>query len=424
MHPIDPRVFKQPAMRTALAHRDVPRVYALLRDDGVSQRRIGELVGQSQSQVCDIIKGRPVLQYDVLARICDGLGVERGWMGLAYAGDQPPATPPEEVDDDVRRRELLAAGSLAAFGVAVLGESVRLPDPSRVLDRVGMADVSDIVQATSALRARARAHGGYGRVVSGVATEHTRMLSASMTDSVRRALGSAIAELHTVAGYCCYDSGQLTWAQHHFSRAVNIGREAGDGRLVADALRQGGLAVQHAGHPNDAAKLYQLGQAMLATAGGDPDRMPTLAPKLSADAAMAYAELGHSDSALSELARARDTAPNADPFERAGVDMVTARVHARLGMTDRAEAFASQAVSTFDARHRRAASSAEITLATLYVRQGEPRGLTLARNAIDDVAKLRSQRARDRLLPLADALDSRRQGDLARHARRVAAASV
>jgi hypothetical protein len=53
-------------------------------------------------------------------------------------------------------------------------------------------------------------------------------------------------------------------------------------------------------------------------------------------------------------------------------------------------------------------------MATLYVRQGEPRGLTLARSAIDEVAELRSQRARDRLLPLADALDARRLDDLAR----------
>ncbi len=324
----------------------------------------------------------------------------------------------------MRRRELLAAGSLAAFGAAVLGESVALPDPSREIDRVGMTDVEDITYTTSALRAHARARGGYGRVVSAFATEHTRMLSARMTDTTRQALGSAIAELHTVAGYCCYDSGQMAWAQHHFSRAVDIGREACDGRLVADALRQGGLAVQHAGHPNDAAKLFQLGQAALATAGGDPHRMPTLASKLSADAAMAYASLGHTDSALSALARARDTAPNSDPFERAGVDMVSARVNARLGMTDRAEAFATQAVSTFDARHRRAASSAEITLATLYVRQGESRGLALAKRTIDDVAELRSIRARQRLAPLVAALESRPGSsarELARRARRVAA---
>jgi len=47
-------------------------------------RRIAELVGQSQSQVSEILAGRQVIFYDVLVRIADGLGIPRGWMGLAY----------------------------------------------------------------------------------------------------------------------------------------------------------------------------------------------------------------------------------------------------------------------------------------------------------------------------------------------------
>lgn len=323
----------------------------------------------------------------------------------------------------MRRRELLAAGSWAAFGAAVLGDPERLPLPFRDVDRVGMTDVADVTQLTSTLRARARATGGYGRIVSACATDHTMLLDAPMTNTVRQALGSAIAELHTVAGYCCYDSGRIDWAQHHFSESIFIGREAGDSRLIADALRQAGLAVQHGGRPDHALKLYQLGQ--VANTGGDPDRMPTLGSKLSADAAMAYADLDHADAALSEVARARDTGTNSDPFERAGIDMISARVHARLGMIDRAEAFASQAVSTFDARHRRAGSSAEITLATLYVQTGEPKGVALSERAIGDVADLRSVRARQRLVPLAVALESRPGSDardLARRARQVATA--
>lgn len=420
---IDPEVFELPAMRDALARRDVGQVYRLLKHAGISQRAIAELTGTTQSQVHEIIHGRPVKQYDVLGRICDGLGIGRGAMGLAYSGEQPPATPPEGVDDDMRRRELLAAGSWAAFGAAVLGEPVTLPAPSADT-RVGRGDVTEIAQLTAALRAHARARGGYGRIVSAFATDHTKLLHGSMTDVVRRALGSAVAEAHTVAGYCCYDSGRLDWAQHHFSEAVTLARQAGDNRLVADALRQGGLAVQHAGRPNHAYKLYQLGQVANSEWRGDPDRMPTVGAKLAADAAMALADLERPDLASSELAAARDTETNADPFERAGVDMVTARVYARLGALDRAEAFATQAVSTFDARHRRAATSAEITLATLYVRTGEARGLGLARTAVDEVAGLRSVRARERLLPLADALAARRPGgderELSARARAVA----
>jgi transcriptional regulator with XRE-family HTH domain len=70
-------------MREALTVRNISRVYRLLQRYGVSQRRIAERVGMNQSEVSEILGGRRVVSYDVLARIADGLGVPRGWMGLA-----------------------------------------------------------------------------------------------------------------------------------------------------------------------------------------------------------------------------------------------------------------------------------------------------------------------------------------------------
>ena len=71
-------------MRRALAHRDIAAVYRLLQRFGLSQRTIASHTGQSQSEISEIIKGRWVNDYEVLVRIADGLGVPRGWMGLAY----------------------------------------------------------------------------------------------------------------------------------------------------------------------------------------------------------------------------------------------------------------------------------------------------------------------------------------------------
>src|SRR5689334_25241676 len=71
-------------MRTALAARDIAAVFKLLQRVGVSQRRIAALTGQSQSEISEILSGRHVVSYDVLARIADGLGVPRGHLGLAY----------------------------------------------------------------------------------------------------------------------------------------------------------------------------------------------------------------------------------------------------------------------------------------------------------------------------------------------------
>src|SRR3954470_15512848 len=137
--PIPPEEWEKPEMRTALAAREVSSVYRLLRRTGISQRHIAALTGQSQSEVSEILKGRQVMAYDVLARISDGLGIPRGYMGLAY--DPATATSmvglPDDVaaeeDESVKRRKLLAHGAAVMFGTAVLGadRGQWLPSPAQ-----------------------------------------------------------------------------------------------------------------------------------------------------------------------------------------------------------------------------------------------------------------------------------------------------
>lgn len=66
---INPRIWDEPDMHRALASRDVSTVYKLLKAAGFSQRQIGALTGQSQSEVSEIVNGRQVMAYDVLERI-------------------------------------------------------------------------------------------------------------------------------------------------------------------------------------------------------------------------------------------------------------------------------------------------------------------------------------------------------------------
>jgi hypothetical protein len=82
---IDPTVWERKDMRRFLAARDIGSVFRLLQRSGVSQRAIAARTGQSQSEISEIIAGyRQVVSYDLLERIALGLGVPRGWMGLAY----------------------------------------------------------------------------------------------------------------------------------------------------------------------------------------------------------------------------------------------------------------------------------------------------------------------------------------------------
>ena len=86
----NPEVWLRQDMRLALARRDIQAVYQILQRFGMSQRKIGARTDQTQSEVSDIINGRRVSNYDVLVRIADGIGVPRGWMGLAHDTDDGP----------------------------------------------------------------------------------------------------------------------------------------------------------------------------------------------------------------------------------------------------------------------------------------------------------------------------------------------
>src|SRR3954454_24920038 len=138
--------WNEPEMKRALADRDISSVYRLLRRVGISQRHIAALTGQSQSEVSEILKGRQVMAYDVLARISDGLGIPRGYMGLAYdettalkvAGSVDEAEQRE--DEEVKRRRFLQHAASVTMGAQVLGPdsgawvptAAQTPTPNRI----------------------------------------------------------------------------------------------------------------------------------------------------------------------------------------------------------------------------------------------------------------------------------------------------
>jgi transcriptional regulator with XRE-family HTH domain len=157
--------------RGALAERDITTVYRLLTEAGVAQRQIADVTGQPQSEVCEILKGRRVMAYDVLVRIANALDVPRGWMGLGYGGDaSPPPSPVEEVDEGMKRRALLAVGSVALLGSPVLGDLLHIPapTPTPLSSRLGAADVAAIRSLTTELRTVTRSYGGGADVATSV----------------------------------------------------------------------------------------------------------------------------------------------------------------------------------------------------------------------------------------------------------------
>lgn len=435
--PLDPALFATVKMRRALAGRDIGGVYRLLKAAGVSQREIARRTGQSQSEVSEILAGRQVRDVRVLERIADGLDIPRELVGLAGAG-----SPFGEVvsEEDVKRRyatHLLAMGAIAAFGGPVrgIGElAVGLPVPAMPTElpsRVGTTDVATIRGYTDHLLTQARRYGGQAGAGHALAEWADQWLAADATNKTHRALLGELSELHTVAGYCCSDSGAVEAAYHHFGRGVELATDAGDGYRAANALRHAAMMIDRY-EPNNALKLIQLGQLRLGDAPRDDPRVRELTAWLHVGSAFALANLDRADlssvkdQARSDLARSRDGWEPPDAHAQADMDLITAMTLIHMGQLDTAEAAAVTAARVFrQGTDRREGVIADTTVAQLHVQTGEPDGLRLAATAIDGVAELRSAHARQLVVPLAAALEARPGGEareLAGHARRVAAA--
>jgi transcriptional regulator with XRE-family HTH domain len=426
------RFYDRADVRAILAERDIGGLFRVLKDDaGLTQRTIADLTEQSQSEVSEILAGRRVLAYDVLVRIAEGLGVPRELMGLsygecsAYGGGATAAEPPE--DEDVLRRDLLAAGSVALVGVPVLGKLLNgSPRPGEMWlpSQVGLADVAEIKNTTEQLRAAARLQGGQARAVSAAAIEYGRLTQVPAAEPVAARLGSALAELNTLAGWCCYDSGLQRRARWHYRQAMDLAARVDDDFRVIGAAQHAAMMDREHGRPNDALKLYQLAQFKLMDASKDDPRVSALDAWLSAQSGSALVLLDRPEDARSNLSQAQEGREHLpDAFERADMDHLHALIHLHLGNLDVAEQFATSSVRGWGEGNRRDGVLGEITSATIHVQAGEPNGLRLAHGAVTAVSKLRSQRARDRLAPLITTLESRPGSDhreLARMARQVA----
>lgn len=427
--PIDPALYDRPNVRRILAERDVGALFRVLRDDaGLTQRQIAELVGMAQSEVSEILDGRRVISYDLLVRIAKGLGIPRELMGLSYDehgsyGGEGTDEPPKEVDEDVQRRDAIAVGLLVTFGFvppfAALLDSSAAPGEVPLPSRLGASDVAEIKNTTDQLCSAARLQGGQARIASATAAHYRRLTAVPAAEQVTRSLGSALAELDELAGWCCYDAGLDRHARWHYRTAADLACRVGDDYRVASALRCAGLVDARRDRPNDAIKLYQIAGVKL----GNQD--PDLAAWLHAVSAGALADMRH-EKAADHLSRAQDGWQATDAVERADQNYQAALVHVRLGHLDTAEQLAASVNGA--GRHRPVGTFAGILRATIHVQAGEPRGLGMAHDAVTAVSRLHSQRAGERLVPLADALDSRpdsRPGsdyrDLARMARKVAA---
>jgi transcriptional regulator with XRE-family HTH domain len=439
----DPEVFAGEVMRAALDARDVTLVYRLLYQSGVTQREIARRTGQSQSEVCDILKGRTVRDVTVLERIADGLSIPRAWMRLTgvadsehrtYGGEATVTDPPPEVIAEMLRRHLLALGAITTVGSAALGELLKLPSPAPValptqLRYVHVGQVRNLTRLLGEARNTCVAEPA---VLSAAAAWAERLLGVPGTELVRRALQVAVAELHIEAGWAGFDTGRYHRAAHHFTAALELATQAGDAYLQSTALHYAGMATMEHCHPNTGLKLLQLSLVTAWDIPRDEQRAVVVGVSgrvaqeacVRATAATTLADLGKLDAADIEIATSRGlwSPTRADRF--GDPDRPAALLALRRERLDTAESLAAASARRCEGISQIGRTHSGVVLATIHVRAGEPGGLTLAHSAITAVTKLSSVRVRQRLIPLATALAARPgtdAKDLARMAHQVAA---
>lgn len=435
---IPAHVWDQQEMREALATREVSVVYRLLRRVGISQRQIAAMTGQSQSEVSEILKGRQVMAYDVLARIAEGLGIPKGYMGLAYdevtAGRVLVGTADEqqaEEDESVKRRKFLAHAAQVTMGAAVFGPAsqawaaspARTPAPGQI----GVTDVRQVEAATRALRALDYQHGG-GFCRDAVVAQLSwgqQMLESHGAEPVKSRLYVALADLHSLAGWTSFDTGLVDSARSHFANALNLAKQGENDPLVANVLYRMGRVYLHQEAPNEALKLFQLGQIAAQESGSE-----LAVSVLCANEAWAYAMMGNDDQAMKLLGRTKDEFSRANVadaeswvkfFNETDVHAMIGTVHTVLAQTvdvshtQYAVPALTRAIDAYGDEMARSRTFNLSALATNHLLDGDiDHGARVGRTCLEGAEGIKSSRIKDRMKPLKVEAERRRNNPDAR----------
>jgi transcriptional regulator with XRE-family HTH domain len=431
---ISPAHWERSEMRHALARRDLRAVYELLAQVGVSQRRIARLTGQSPSEVYAILaRGRQVQAHEVLVRIAEGLGVPRGYMGLAYDHDttallDPSTSPsPKVTDRHDEVRALLSHAASATIGVDApdatafwqpLDKHVA-PAPSRI----GTSDVAHVEALTDAMRLVDDKHGG-GACRDAIAAQvrwTQQLLNADMSDDVRTRLLVALADLHLVAGWTSFDLGMHPVARSYFSRALDLSRAGNDWSLTATVLYTMARLHLHVSMPSEGLRFLQLGQIAAQNSGNG-----LMVSLICVNEAWAHAMMDDRAQmerslvrAANELGAADRSQPARSPrfYGEGELYAMTGTAQSTLPSADTGllEAARSNLERSFTERgndHPRSSALALPLLAVTDLRLGDTASaVALGERALEAARQINSVRIVDRLTLLATALDATDDAD-------------
>ena len=272
--------------------------------------------------------------------------------------------------------------------------------------RIGMSDVEQLEAQTHSLRSVDYQYGG-GACRDAVVVRiywAQQLLAAAASDVVRARLLSAVADLHNLAGWTSFDSGQVGAAYHHFDRALDFARHDED--LTTNIVYRRGRVHLHHGAPGDALAYFQRGAFA-----------PLAASIMHSNAAWAYARQARAREALLELGKAEEAFTRADLThvpdwarfrDETDLTAMIGTIHTELGDTRRAIPALTSAIERFGPAMARSWTFCLIALATCHFLDGDvDEGQAVGAQAVAAAEGLRSERVWDRLRPMMQAAAAR-----------------
>lgn len=283
-----------PAVRHALAQRDLAPLFRAARKVGISYYAIGEACALSADRVSLVARGSSsISSIDVIERIADGLRIPGALLGLAARRWE--LTPGEE--GPVDRRELLRGAIVAGAALPLLNAVDVRAETDQALAYAG---VEDITAMEAAVERHSRGYQGrapadaLSELVADVAVA-APLLRAHHPRSLRADLARTVGQLGGMAAIVLHDLGHGHEASAWFATAINAAQQAGDRRLHGWLLARKAMIAVNYGAPHVAARTAEQARQ---TAGASTSAAAALAASV---AARAYALSGRHEDATNAL---------------------------------------------------------------------------------------------------------------------------
>jgi hypothetical protein len=415
------------ALPQILASRDIARLFRFLKTRGYSRAAIAAATGLSETRVRAIMQGgQQITSYDVLERVAYGLHIDRGLMGLAYAGrgDAQPAAPLEVcLADPCEHPDFLGVLAAYAVGAPARDAGHLLPSPpphAQGVPTVVTGQHVDVLREVSQRHRQFDADRGGGScrdsALAYLHWAHGMLHARHDSDATTRELKAALSDMYQVVGWACHDLGEHGAARRYLTAGLDLARQIDDLPLIAGAFYRLGRVSIHQHRAQEALRLWQLGQIVAQDSG-----CLVSVAVLHANEAWAYAVLGSDTLVCDALARAEgelarvdlDTVPSWARFFLAPADIngiagviytnLAAHPEHRATYTPKAIERSAAAYQLRQDGETRSRTFDAISLATAHLLDDDlNQAERYAHTAVDMTEQIDSARAVDRLCRFAD----------------------